>query len=63
MTNKTRTTIAALATALFLAAMSTAGALTHSHATPVTATNHGVPAAVTAPRAIQLPDPESMTND
>ena len=44
MSNKARTTIAVLATALFLGAMSAAGALTHSHATSVTAISQTRPA-------------------
>jgi hypothetical protein len=64
MTNKARTTIAALATALVLGAMSAAGALTHSHATSVAAISHGRPAAISAPRAIPFPpETESITND
>jgi hypothetical protein len=63
MSNKTRTTIAALATALFLGAMSTAAALTHGHATPVAANNHVHPPWAAAPRANPFPDGESITND
>lgn len=63
MTHKLRTTIAALMTALFLGAMSTAGALTHSHSTPAAANNHaGAPAAAT-PRATPFSDGEAITND
>jgi hypothetical protein len=63
MTNRARTTIAVLATALFLGAMSAAGALTHSHATSVRAMSQTRPAAISAPQTIPFPDPESMTND
>lgn len=64
MTNKARTTIAALATALFLGAMSVAGALTHSNTTSVAAISHGRPAAISAPQAHPFPlEAESITND
>jgi hypothetical protein len=63
MTNKMRTTIAALMTALFLGAMSTAGVLTHSHSTPVVANKHAGPPAAMAPRANRFSDGESITND
>ena len=56
MTNRARTTLAVLATALFLGAMSAAGALTHSHTTSVTAISHTRPAAISAPRAILSPE-------
>lgn len=63
MSNKARTTIAVLAMALFLGAMSAVGALTHSHATSVTAISHTRPAAISPPQVIPFPDPESTTND
>ena len=63
MSNKIRTTIAVLATVLFLGAMSVAGALTHGHATPVAANSHARPPAVTAAQANAFSDSESMTND
>jgi hypothetical protein len=63
MSNKIRTSIAALATVLFLGAMSTAGALTHSHTTLPVVSNHARPQAVAAPRAFPLTDGDSSTND
>jgi hypothetical protein len=63
MTNRARTTLAVLATALFLGAMSAAGALTHGHTTSVKAIRQTRPAAISAPRTIPSPEPESMTND
>ncbi len=63
MTDRARITIAALTTALFLGAISAAGALTHSHATLATTTSHARPAALSAPRATPFPSPDMMTND
>lgn len=63
MANEVRTTIAVLATALFLGAISAGGALTHVHATSSTTTGQTRPAVVSAPHAIPFPESESMTND
>jgi hypothetical protein len=63
MTSRARSTIAVLVTALFVGAMSAAGALTHSHGTSVTTIGHAPSAAVSARPAIPSPDSESMTND
>jgi hypothetical protein len=58
-----RTTIAVVATTLFLGAMSAAGTLTHSPVTSIATANHARPAAISAPHALAFPDSESMTND
>jgi hypothetical protein len=63
MSNKIRTSIAALATALFLGAMSTAGALTHSHTTPAPTGSHARGVAAAAPATTPRVDGESITND
>ncbi len=63
MTNKTRITIAALATMLLLGAMSIAGALTHTGAPVVAATSQAPPAAISAPHAVPLQTTDEMNND
>ena len=45
MTHKTRITVAALVTAVFIGAMSAAGAVTHSPAPATVAANHASPVA------------------
>jgi hypothetical protein len=63
MTDKARTTVAVLATTLFLGAMSAVGALQHRHAASVTAAGQARPSLVTGPRTVPFTDSESITND
>jgi hypothetical protein len=62
MTDKTRITIAALTTMLVLAAMSVAGALTHT-GTPVAATSQAPSVAISAPHAVPPQTTDQIHND
>jgi len=63
MTHKTRITVAALVTAVFIGAMSAAGALTHSPASVAVAASHASPvAAPSARQATPYPD-DDFNND
>ena len=63
MTDKTRITIAALATMLFLGAMSVAGLLAHTGTPVVVATSRAPSAAISAPHAVALQTTDQINND